>query len=349
MSNDDNRIVLGPDDKVLVVGLKASNFTRGIRKHPKLIFWDATDNTIDRKTTIPLRVKCVVMYIRLVSHNIGNRIKSMLPEGVLFLNHFTGPGQVKDYLKSLGISDDEDINEEEVEEETSTTNTTVEKKSATVGDMYNKLIPKSMQIPASKNELNRFKIGEKIGLAGDMAVIDNIDKSLGSLGLSAVPNVVGVTTPSDQSEVLVNNLPLITRAANENKPEISKDSLVAPAGVLHATQPLIPDEIVQTLTEKVGMEEHVVPQNDVLHEIFRLANQAVGDPLKELPVLRNRVAELEAEVSKLTESALETYMQLQEQAKLKEEVLRLQGVEKQFQALQQQLSTLAPFIGKTSN
>jgi hypothetical protein len=182
-----------------------------------------------------------------------------------------------------------------------------------------------------------------------MAVIDNIDKSLGSLGLSAVPNVVGVTTPSDQSEVLVNNLPLITRAANENKPEISKDSLVAPAGVLHATQPLIPDEIVQTLTEKVGMEEHVVPQNDVLHEIFRLANQAVGDPLKELPVLRNRVAELEAEVSKLTESALETYMQLQEQAKLKEEVLRLQGVEKQFQALQQQLSTLAPFIGKTSN
>lgn len=99
--------VRGPDDKILIVGGRSTNFPDRLRAHPQLIFWDSTDPVTARQLKIPVGVR-VIITTRFVDHALIARIQSLAESaGVERYPGTLGTGEIKTLLgRALGISED---------------------------------------------------------------------------------------------------------------------------------------------------------------------------------------------------------------------------------------------------
>jgi hypothetical protein len=93
------RSVLANGGVILVVGGRTSNFPNEYREHPRLVFWDSTEN--HRIDQVPANTKAIV-FTKFVDHSLsGGLYNYARQKGIIFTPPDKGTHRVKDTLDQL--------------------------------------------------------------------------------------------------------------------------------------------------------------------------------------------------------------------------------------------------------
>ncbi len=88
--------------RVLIVGVKASNFDDAIKKNPRIFFWKTED--VKNKPSLP--PVDVVIFTRFLSHAVREKVIEMAQkQGIKFFRHVFGTGEIRRFLLNNGILD----------------------------------------------------------------------------------------------------------------------------------------------------------------------------------------------------------------------------------------------------
>ncbi|MST04082.1 MAG: hypothetical protein EXS49_00740 [Candidatus Pacebacteria bacterium] len=100
MSNIVFGLIRSRQHRILILGGKGSNFPDDIRGNSQFLFWDSTDPRTKTKDKVPAGVK-VVISTKFVGHALLARVRSVLPNGVRFLNFTQGTGKINKLLREV--------------------------------------------------------------------------------------------------------------------------------------------------------------------------------------------------------------------------------------------------------
>lgn len=91
------------EGKILLVGGRTTNFPKSIWQHPRVVVWQSTHNSPERRRSIPKDVKTIVL-LRFLDHKLRRRIASLVGDDVHIVPKIMNSGEATRFvLEKLGI------------------------------------------------------------------------------------------------------------------------------------------------------------------------------------------------------------------------------------------------------
>lgn len=94
-----DRFCIG-DRKILIVGVRHSNFDKTLQSNTRLRFLYKDDTNLSRITSIPSDVG-LILITRFISHKIQRKILSVKPPDILFIKHAFETGELKRFVSTV--------------------------------------------------------------------------------------------------------------------------------------------------------------------------------------------------------------------------------------------------------